>query len=164
MKQQRDEEYLRFDQYYREHWRRLCTIARIKLGDADFAEEIAEETFLTAWVKRKEFLASPHPVGWLYKTLNNKILNAYEGKKRLHQWLEEKDMAEMGCCDTLDPRLTFQGMVSDEELSLLYNRYVREMPYQELASELQIELSACKMRVKRARERFSKAYIEEIGE
>ena len=159
---QTDDAYLKFDKHYREQWHRLCKLASVKLGNADFAEEVVEDTFLTAWVKRKEFLNSPNPVGWLFVTLDYKILNIFKNRQRL-MCLNEDDIKEIGYCDTLDPLLSFRGIIPDEELHLLYSRYVRNTSYQELAAEMKIGLSACKMRVKRAKERFAKACEEENG-
>jgi len=160
---QKDDAYLKFDKHYREQWQRLCKLAAIKLGNTDFAEEVVEYTFLTAWVKRQEFLGSPNPVGWLFRTLEFKILNITRNRARIVHCISEDDIKDLGYCDTMDPLLSFRGMIPDEELHLLYRRYVRNTPYQELAAEMEISLSACKMRVKRAKERFAKACEEENG-
>ena len=91
---QNDDAYLKFDKHYREQWHRLCKLASVKLGNADFAEEVVEDTFLTAWVKRKEFLNSPNPVGWLFVTLDYKILNIF--KNRIC-WREKKTFKVLEC-------------------------------------------------------------------
>ena len=78
-----------FEDLFRTHYRDLrryaIAVLRKRTGnaDADRAEEAVQETFAVAWNKADALLASPSPVGWLYKTLFHVLRNML---REDHRW------------------------------------------------------------------------------
>ena len=53
-----------------ENVRRLCGYLVYSAGlDASFAEDLVQQVFFTAWVKREELQSHPKPRAWLYKAV-----------------------------------------------------------------------------------------------
>lgn len=61
--------------------------------------------------------------------------------------------------DELSPEILYQNLKA--ELSLLNAIYIEHCSYAELAKKLNISLSACKMRVNRAKQAFRKQFSDE---
>ena len=64
--------------------------------------------------------------------------------------------------DGLETRALYRGAVSDAELTLLIRFYLEGWSQRELAAELGISENACKLRIKRAKQRLRSA-LEEDG-
>lgn len=162
------DEQVKFEQLYKKHYAKLLRTASSRLKgltskDYDInsrAEEIVQETFCIAWLKRADYFASPSPLGWLIKALEFKIkeMNRDEinWKKRLIRFSERVSVAG----DERDFRLRAEmlSIISEEEYHLLKQLYLDGFTYKELSARLGIKQSALAMRVKRIKERVSKAY------
>jgi RNA polymerase sigma-70 factor (ECF subfamily) len=57
-----------FDELYRAELGRLVGALRLMSGDQQMAEEIAQETFIRAWVRWRRVSELERPAGWLYTT------------------------------------------------------------------------------------------------
>jgi RNA polymerase sigma-70 factor (ECF subfamily) len=57
-----------FDELYRAELGRLVGALRLMAGDQHMAEEIAQETFIRAWVRWRRVRDLERPAGWLYTT------------------------------------------------------------------------------------------------
>lgn len=152
-----------FIQSYHDHYDRLLVLAECLLENPHLAEELTQETFAIAWNRIGLFSESNYSLNWLYNTLKYCII---ERDRERECFLEQAAFAEDttgGSYDEEHILLAYQGLVPEDDLRLLYQRIILQMSYKQLMSELNISLSACKMRVSRAKARFRKAYRREFG-
>ena len=151
---------------YLEHAPTLRRCAR-GLGFAgDTAEDLLQETFLTA-IRRVEVLREcQNPRAYLFAILRNVIGNRLRSAKNAARLLERlrgggEDGPE-GYRDELSPELLYRGLIGEEELRLLLSVYLEGRAVKDVARELGIAPGACYMRLKRAREHL-RAALEQEG-
>lgn len=68
-----------FEALYRKYWKKLFDFATIKTGDADVAEEIIQELFVTLWEKR-ETLQIINLQSYLFTSVRNRVIDHYKQK------------------------------------------------------------------------------------
>lgn len=151
------------DSLYRKYVKKLVERAMRSGCSPDYAEDVVQEVFRAAVVNAEELYASPNRVGWLMRTLRNKIGDNFRAMKyaqRLKEHMEKQsaDVYE----DPLDPKDLYKGLVSDEELDLLIRFYVRGYPIRVIAESLGISYETCKKRIQRAKAHFYHAYRDQI--
>lgn len=154
-----EREYIRA--LYTEHYRALRGYAGAMGFRGDAAEDLLQETFLTA-IRRVEALRRcRNPRAYLMQILRNVIGYRLRSMKYASE-LEEKLLRQGGeeareGRDALEPEVLYRGLISDGELRLLLRFYQDGLTVQELAREQGLTPGACKMRLKRAREHLRSA-------
>ena len=151
-----NEEHLQLiEKYFQSEYADMLSFAYYLLNNRSMAEVAVQETFVTALVNIEKFAASPSPVGWLYNTMKYKIKHMNRDKQRLiTKFVPMDDVTESQLASTDDTRYEFSLSVDDSDMKLLIQFYVQEYSIKELAREYGITSGACKMRIKRAKERI----------
>lgn len=72
-KESEDRETKEFEAFYREYFGGIFKYVRRRIPDVQTAEDIVQETFVTAYAKRQDFLGHSQPKLWLLRTAKNKI-------------------------------------------------------------------------------------------
>jgi RNA polymerase sigma-70 factor (ECF subfamily) len=88
-------------------------------ADREYAEDIVEETFKTAWQKIDELVASDNPNGWLINALKLHILKYYEKRTKEHLEKREYDEIEIPTETVFDNEISFSGSLSDDEMQIV---------------------------------------------
>jgi RNA polymerase sigma factor (sigma-70 family) len=149
------------DDLYRRYRQRVMAVAASLLGYQyrNEAEEVAQETFTTAWEKRQSLGDDPWP--WLYVTTRNHVYNRQRLHVRLLRALTR--LGEPGPHDgglrAWERRHDFAPAwraISAEDRELLQQRYLHEMSDDQIAAVLGIAPAAARKRVQRARNRLRK--------
>ncbi|GAA4148879.1 RNA polymerase sigma factor [Phytohabitans flavus] len=155
------------DDLYRRYRQRVMAVAASLLGYQyrHEAEEVAQETFMTAWEKRAALGDDPWP--WLYVTTRNHVHN----RQRLHvrllrvlTRLGEPEPPHDGGLRDWERQYDFGPAwraISDDDRELLRLRYLYEMSDEQIAAVLGILPATARKRVQRARGRLRKV-IEEM--
>lgn len=128
----------------------MVQLAFRKTGDRRLAEELVQETFLTACVKADRVCTCENPGTWLYNVLYKLILRALDRAwRKLEVPIDAADQMRadfiplrMGDC--LPPGLTL------EERRLLILRFEHGLTHRELADVFGLTESACRKRLSRA--------------
>ena len=128
----------------------------------DGAEDLLQETFLAAIRRISVLRECENPRAYLIQILRNMIGYRLRSLKYAAE-LEDKlrGLGPEEYRDELGPEVLYRGLIGDEELRLLLRFYVDGLSQKELAEELGVDLGACKMRLKRARERLRAALEQE---
>ena len=136
-------------QYSRDLYQRAYHL----LGDKEKAEELMQETFVIATGKVSELRRHPNPIGWLHKTLSHLV---YKELRRIHiADFSFGDDIELFPDDVDIANLThlLPQQLTEDEKNILILRYEQNYSYLEIANILGISLSACGMRLQRAKKR-----------
>lgn len=162
-----------FTQLYNKHFNQIKLYIMSFISDPHLAEEIAQDTFHTAMMKMDDFIATDPPVAWLKKTAKYKVLNAQRKRMRhLKRFLSLDDpLASLVITETsvedivinadeLQQQEPVEKRIYDaltpEERILFQRAILDQIPYSQLAEELNITLWTCQKRVQRLRAKLQK--------
>ena len=146
-----------FDKLYLDNYKNLFKYAYRLTYEKNIAEEIVQDAFTEAYRKIELLNKHENPVGWLYVTVKN-IARAYireylDLKKLLP--LEDYDIASV---DEEREEMHLLNYLNNEETKIIINFYIEKKSLAEISKDYDITLSACKMRLKRARDKFKENY------
>lgn len=147
-----------FDRLYTDWWVRLIKYAYRLTFDKSLAEEIVQETFIEAYKKSEMLQRHENPVGWLYVTTRNiamACLRKIEKRKsEIHLKENVRDLV------TYEDNTIYyvSDCLSKDETDLIIRFYKHRQSIEEIAKAYGISLSACKMRLKRTRDKLRSKY------
>jgi RNA polymerase sigma-70 factor (ECF subfamily) len=146
------------------------------LGNQQEAEEASQDAFLRVFHNLKKFERKSSFRTWLFRIVTNvcatryqKIKKDRERRQQLHQMQVDRGETETTELPLLG-EMHFSGPLGEalEELSesdrqILLLRHVADLSLQEIATTLEISLSASKMRLTRAQQRLKDGFSEAAG-
>nr|WP_308758399.1 sigma-70 family RNA polymerase sigma factor [uncultured Anaerotignum sp.] len=151
-----DQDKLNFlEKIYMEEVPNMLRYAEILLSSYLLTEDAVQNTFKIALEKIDNVINSPKPVGWIKNTLKNEIRQKYREQKKWQKYIFDYELNMIPVHDALSVETAFWGL-DENAIYLLKKIYVEGIPYQELAKELNISVSALKMRIKRAKDKLKK--------
>jgi RNA polymerase sigma-70 factor (ECF subfamily) len=150
-----------FERHQREVYAYLCRLVH----DPQWAEDLAQETFVRALKARRQLAQVENHRAWLYRIATNLALNALKRRRRF-AWLPWRTADDLRAskgdlAEALSQRHTLEGALAalPPELRaplLLYAHY--GLSVAEVAQVLNLSPGAVKTRLYRARIRFRQAY------
>lgn len=164
-----------FDELVRRHQGRVQTNCRYLSGNDEDALDLAQEVLVKAYFNLKSFEERSQFGTWLNRIKVNHCLNHLRKQKgKVHVDVDEPGLeaeSELRARDKADRRLerdetrrrigeTLDRMNETLRVPLIL-RDLDGLSYEEIAEELDVGLSAVKMRIKRAREEFRRLYEQE---
>jgi RNA polymerase sigma-70 factor, ECF subfamily len=161
-----------FESLVKQSQRRIVADCRHITRDESVAEDLAQEVFVKAYFGMKNFEGRSSFRHWLQVIKVHHCLNQLKKQKgKAASSIEEEgaqtaeQIKALSMSDRHLERLSEQQIIHrileamPENLRVpLVLRDMDELPYEEVASNLSISLSAAKMRIKRAREWFRDQY------
>lgn len=75
-----------FERFFKSHYQALCGFAATYVKDADAAEDIVQNTFLTIWQKREGLELRQSLKSYLYTSVRNACLNKLKSEKIRDQY------------------------------------------------------------------------------
>lgn len=152
-----DERKKLLEAHFIEAYGALYTTALANLYRPDLAEDAVQEVFLKALRFQDSFFSSPNPVGWLFLALRNVIRRYYSDRAILEKYLEKySHTIDAYYEDEGSVELEYTRILEDDDLRLLIEIYCQGNSYDRAAEKRGISAGACKMRVKRAKEKMRK--------
>lgn len=140
-----------------EEYASLLRAAYYSLGDHGLAEAAVQECFLAAIRYRDKLAACEKPAGWLYRALRFAIKHLQRDRNELLAHTVPLDSVPEEKLARWDSRpVAEEFLTDDKDLQLLKDFYLNGYSIRELAERDGIGVSACKMRIKRAKERLKK--------
>jgi len=161
-----------FEELVRRHKSKVVANCRYLARGADDAEDLAQEVFLKAYYGLGSYEGRSTFRTWIQRIKVNHCLNHLRKKNR-ENLVQLDDSGATPDHEPIAPPDAERGLSGDDvrrridrildsmtdTLRIpLVMRDLDEMPYQEIAETLGLGLSAAKMRIKRAREEFQRAY------
>jgi RNA polymerase sigma-70 factor (ECF subfamily) len=151
---------------FRQHELALCSYLARLTGDVARAQDLTQETFIRAYqaLMRGEQWDNPH--AWLYRVASRLATDDYR-RRKLFEWLPllrtEPDPAagvEASTVERVAVQVALDALPPKYRVPLVLYTYER-YTVAEIAETLELSVSAVKMRLSRAREKFRRAYGQE---
>jgi RNA polymerase sigma-70 factor (ECF subfamily) len=168
-------DYAVFEELVHRHASGVYHLALKMLHNAADAEEVLQDTFLSAYTHLKDFRRQASFKTWVYRIAANQALTRLrKDKKKLELWLDEE--TDMATADwTTDPEI----MAEHEELrrrlmqavdalppayrAVFWLRDVEGLSTQEVADVLDLEVPNVKTRLLRARLKLRELLSDYVG-
>lgn len=141
---------------YKSNYSDMYYFAKKVLGSDDVAEDVVQETFVVAYRKLDDFLNSPSPKGWLYRTLGNIIGDTYRKRSRMVELFSLSSEMELITHDSANIMLELENEKNKTDLELLFLVYCNRYTYQEISDMYGISINTAKKRVQRAKAKLRK--------
>ena len=139
------------------------------LGNEADAHDAAQEVFVQLFLQRAKFAGRSKYSTWAHGIAVRVCLMTRRslGRRRKHE-----SMAQQGAVENIEQESTHSDMAMDlnrmlesldeEERAMLILKYAEGYSYEDLSGMFDVSVSACKMRVSRARKRLNELYPEQI--
>lgn len=135
---------------YTAHYDKLIKIAYRLIGSLESAQDLVQQVFLLALLRKETLATHPTPEGWLVLTLHNLIKHEQRWQKN-HQEISLDDIVPLAGQDiSLSFADTLPKELSPDERKILIWRFEQQLDYSEIAERLGISASGCRSRVSRA--------------
>lgn len=155
-----------FEQHHASIYRYLCRL----LGDADLAEDLAQQTFLKAYKALASGSQPDNLRAWLYTIATNTAFSALR-RRKLIAWLPLTHEALRHPQPGPEARLGEQELVAQalaqlprRDAACLLLHFHEGLSCAEVAAAMGVSLAAAKSRLYRARAAFCEAYLRLEGE
>jgi RNA polymerase sigma-70 factor, ECF subfamily len=141
------------------------------MGNEQDANDAAQEVFVRLFFSRAKFQGRSKYATWVHAIAVRTCLTLRRGRgrRRKHEqpageenWVEEQP-SRGGSAEGLSLDLArMLDALDEEDRALLILKYAEGHEYEELAEIFGVSVSACKMRVSRAREKLKALYPDQI--
>ena len=157
-----------FEIIFKDYYRKLCTYARGFLGDANEAEDIVSEFFVSFWENRKNLEINSSLKSYLFKSIKNRCMNyikhlsvkdKYKSIILTHYqedlYIDKSDKYSDIDYNSLQKKIDeiIETLPNQCKRVYLMSRY-DEKKYDEIANELNISRNAVKKHIVKALEIF----------
>jgi RNA polymerase sigma-70 factor, ECF subfamily len=150
------EEILDFETLYERHAPDVFRFAMYMSGNKSDAEDITAETFVRAWTAPQS-IESATVKGYLFTIARNLFLKSLRRTSRQTPLSEELPDPAPGTAGRLEQQAELDAVLArlqtlpEVDRAAVLMRALEGLPYQEIATALDISLSAAKVKVHRAR-------------
>ncbi|HEY5392070.1 MAG TPA: sigma-70 family RNA polymerase sigma factor [Hanamia sp.] len=136
-----------FTRLYDKYWSEVYNSAMKRLRDTGRAQDIAQDVFVTLWMRREELQIRNFPA-YLYMAVRNKVLNLFEKEKRyvpIEYLLENNIRAYGNQADAVALRNEFlqayKNLVDSlpsQQKKIFHLFYDEDLSTEEIAEQLQL--------------------------
>lgn len=139
------------EELHRRYYAGLLLLAFRLVGERGLAEDLVQETYLTAFLKRRELTGHPNPAGWLYRTLYFKAERELGKSYRTELLFASPESLPRRSLPPEEPPLleALPAGLTEEERELLTLRFEKGWDYASLADRWGITEAACRKRLSR---------------
>lgn len=136
---------------------------KYKISSAEEAQDILQETYLTAWQKFGQLKNEDAFKPWIISIARNKCNDYFRNKAAVLEIpLEEAleltmDDGRMGISEVMAVRDHLEKM-ADKEKEILYLYFWKQLPQAEIAKRLNVPVGTVKSRLHVAKEKFRESY------
>ena len=147
------------EELYSSEYQNLINYAGYILYNSDYVEDVVQETFAIAVQKIADLQSSNNQVGWLYRTLQNVVRNKNRDLQKPNKIISKITQSMF---DQIFPTTaefesnilfyeSYKHHLSEIDWTLFCERYCDGYQYEELSKRHNLSVSACKMRILRAK-------------
>jgi len=141
------------------------------LGNEQDANDAAQEVFVRLFLNRAKFEGRSRYATWVHAIAVRTCLTLRRGRGRRlkhedttseEQWQQHPQNRERSTPGLSLDLMHMLEILDEEDRAMLILKYAESYDYEELAEIFGLSVSACKMRLSRAREKLQHAYPDSI--
>lgn len=156
----------RFETAYEEHADALFRHAFFKVSNRELAKDLLQETFTKTWVYVSKGNEIENIKAFLYRTLNNLIIDEYRKKKSISLEVIEEDGFQFSIDDTKMLEMKIDGeqaikllqKLPDNYRDVIFMRFVDELELSEIAQMLGESENAVSVRIHRGLKKLKEIF------
>ncbi|WP_236138893.1 RNA polymerase sigma factor [Mongoliitalea daihaiensis] len=138
-------------------------MAYLWVKDREVANDVLQQVFEKAWVKKNDLESMDNPTAWMVKTLKNESMQHFRSTRKIDSLgdLDLEDPAktdEDERTDRIQMVLRFMDKLPNKQREVFQLREVEGLTYEEIGSYLDISLEQVKVNLFRARQQL-KVYL-----
>ncbi|UJP66094.1 sigma-70 family RNA polymerase sigma factor [Mongoliitalea daihaiensis] len=142
---------------------KLYRMAYLWVKDREVANDVLQQVFEKAWVKKNDLESMDNPTAWMVKTLKNESMQHFRSTRKIDSLgdLDLEDPAktdEDERTDRIQMVLRFMDKLPNKQREVFQLREVEGLTYEEIGSYLDISLEQVKVNLFRARQQL-KVYL-----
>jgi len=148
---------MHFEEIYQTYWQRIFRVCMGYVNDADWAKDIAQETFITVWQQLPKFRNESAVGTWVFRIASNHCLRQIEKQKRLPKAALDTDPADMPLPD-IESKCAFlyQCIAALAETDrLIISLELEDIKQAEIAAIVGISESNVRVRIHRIKEKLT---------
>ena len=126
--------------------------------NADFVEDIIQDTFIKAYIYAPCLESHPNVIGWLKLTAKHTGAKICYKYKHIAYQVDECYFASVEDVEFSDKFIIYNSIMSDDTYEIIRMKYIYGYSIKEIAQYYQISTGACKMRLSRARNNIKSAF------
>ena len=145
-------------------------IVKISGVDQDVAADILQDAFIKAYLNLRDFDDQQKFSTWIYRIVHNETISHWRKRRRENISLDateaEKIVADLDILRDVQNNLDavcisrVLGELDEKYRSILILKYFEERQYDEIAEILRLPPGTVAIRLRRAKEKFSKLYTK----
>ena len=142
------------------------------LGNEQDANDAAQEVFVRLFLNRTKFAGRSKYGTWVHAIAVRTCLTIRRGRGRRQrhedtsseeQWEQQRPSKEQPAAGLSLDLMQMLEILDEEDRAMLILKYAEGHDYEELAEIFDLSVSACKMRLSRAREKLQQKYPDQIS-
>jgi len=150
---------------------RIWRICYRLLGNEQDANDAAQEVFVRLFLHRAKFAGRSKYATWAHAVAVRTCLTIRRGRGRrqkhedtstAEQWEQQQPSREQPNSGLSLDLMRMLEILDEEDRAMLILKYAEGYDYEELASIFELSVSACKMRLARAREKLQQRFPDQI--
>jgi len=149
-----------FEEIYKAYWKNVFRICMGYVNDHDWAQDIAQETFITVWQQLPNFRNESAIGTWLFRIAANHCLKQIEKSKR-----HPRQEFPVQIAETNEPssdenvRLLYHYISELQEIDrLIISMELEEIPQAQIAKVLGMTESNVRVRIHRIKEKLTQKF------
>ena len=146
-----------FEEIYQTYWQRIFRVCMGYVNDADWAKDIAQETFITVWQQLPNFRNESAIGTWVFRIASNHCLRQIEKQKRLPKAALDTEPADMPLPDMESKCAFLYQCIAElaETDRLIISLELEDIKQAEIAAIVGISESNVRVRIHRIKEKLT---------
>ena len=151
---------IQFDEIYKTYWQKIYRLCLGYVNDADWAKDIAQETFITVWQQLPKFRNDSGIGTWIFRIASNHCLRQVERNKRIPRLGIQTEIPEI-----IEPSIEgktaflYQCIAELAETDrLIISLELEDIKQAEIAQIVGISEANVRVRIHRIKEKLTKKF------
>ena len=140
-------------------------LLNLTLGDSMLSDDLAQETFIKAYLNIRSFKGISVFSTWLFRIAYNTFYDSVRAKKHFEDLniaeIDKKNSSEIEYSIVKNDIYTALKLLSEEEKAVILLCYMEEMTHKETAKILKLPLGTVKTHIIKSKKRMAKFLMEQ---